>query len=195
MVNSSLVYSADSVLMRRLGILLQAALLVALASAAEAGAGRTCSADGTCSSHEPSQIVSPSHAELQARCNASLLEFHQALTDWFTGAANESQFSSLVRALRLAPGSIRRMAEGKSIDAEGMMTMLEGAHGVAKPGAFHKPDITTIKVVKHGSSGGRDDSVARLSLTFSFIEVPPAPPPTPSSYFSSLFKSCRGLSM
>ena len=126
-------------------ILLHITVFVALGMPMEA-AGSMCEGD-TCrvpAVHSGNEHTVPaSHRQLWQRCNSSLAEYHEQLTNWFTGVTDQNAFPALIRSLRLAPGAKIRSPNGRTITAERLPGMLEGAHDSAPAGSAHNVQRTS----------------------------------------------------
>jgi len=84
-------------------------------------------------------------AELFSLCNASLFEYHHALTAWFSGSMPPADFDVFVDALSLDPEVKLVDTKGHDHGFEDLMKMLKQLHG-QEPASIHRPDPTSIVV-------------------------------------------------
>lgn len=105
----------------------------------------------------------PTPPPLIEKCTASLVSYHQWLTDWFTGTLPETALDRVLAGLDLAPTATLTDPQGGVHDRDSLTQLLRATRASEPAGSTHRPDLGSIAINSQRAS--------LIDLTFHEIQT------------------------
>jgi hypothetical protein len=108
-----------------------------------------CAAPAEESAEQPKRQGHGRRQGLAHLCTRSLLTYHSALSNWFTGATDASEFDGFLRNLSLSSAVTLQDPSGRVFDYNRLVQTLKKIHGREPAGQVHSVDLRSVSVADH----------------------------------------------